>query len=367
MTWILCEDPGTSLWCLQPVAKCIQTRKHKYTFTTSISSWQCNYSKKRLLFHRLENSAKTTDIPMSGSAVKNHVWPKKGRQLCAKRTTSYLLVVPGLSTTSGSNSSSTPALQDLSSTSPAQERSDGPAPGDWCGSPWKTQHKNKKWDHIEIRTRLRDLPELLAEFTDNLEDTQVHAPAHISQDSDSESLTKVVSKSRKHSVCTHFPKRPNLNAQDALAMLYFEQKKYGDLITTQSARRYFSSIATIRIVWKMVGWFYAVVWNGKACEAIAICEMSKTSWQKGKLHTKDDLENHSKVIPLGAMVENHPIFSAWSIKTSSIWQGSITWWLSWVWIDCPGYLERRHSWLRIWKIWKSWTHPKFILEESTPQ
>ena len=33
----------------------------------------------------------------------------------------------------------------------------------------------------------------------------------------------------------------------------------------------------------------------------------KTSCQKGKLHTKDDLENHSKVIPLGAMVENHPI------------------------------------------------------------
>ena len=28
--------------------------------------------------------------------------------------------------------------------------------------------------------------------------------------------------------------------------------------------------------------------------AIAICDMSKTSWQKGKLRTKDDLENHSK-------------------------------------------------------------------------
>ena len=45
--------------------KCIQTRKHKFSFTTSISSWQCNYSKKRLLFSRLENSAKTTDIPMT--------------------------------------------------------------------------------------------------------------------------------------------------------------------------------------------------------------------------------------------------------------------------------------------------------------
>ena len=32
-----------------------------------------------------------------------------------------------------------------------------------------------------------------------------------------------------------------------------------------------------------------IPWN-----AIAICETSKTSWQMGKLRTKDDLENHSK-------------------------------------------------------------------------
>ena len=30
------------------------------------------------------------------------------------------------------------------------------------------------------------------------------------------------------------------------------------------------------------------------CNAIAICEMSKTSWQKGQLRVKDDLENHPK-------------------------------------------------------------------------
>ena len=43
--------------------------------------------------------------------------------------------------------------------------------------------------------------------------------------------------------------------------------------------------------------------------AVAICEVSKTSWQKGKLSMKDDLENHSKgpIIPFGAMVEYHPI------------------------------------------------------------
>ena len=42
------------------------------------------------------------------------------------------------------------------------------------------------------------------------------------------------------------------------------------------------------------------LWN-----ALAICGVSKTSWQMGKRHTRDDLENHSKglVIPFGAMVE----------------------------------------------------------------
>ena len=33
LDWILCKDPGTPRWYLQPVEKCIQTRKHKYMFT----------------------------------------------------------------------------------------------------------------------------------------------------------------------------------------------------------------------------------------------------------------------------------------------------------------------------------------------
>ena len=49
MNWILCEDPGTlchsySQW------RGAQTRKPKYTFIILISSWQCKYSTKRLLF-----------------------------------------------------------------------------------------------------------------------------------------------------------------------------------------------------------------------------------------------------------------------------------------------------------------------------
>ena len=53
---------------------------------------------------------------------------------------------------------------------------------------------------------LADLPLWLEDFTDNLEPAEVHAPAHISQDSDSEHPTKVATKSRKHSIFTHFPK-----------------------------------------------------------------------------------------------------------------------------------------------------------------
>ena len=95
MNWILCEEPGTSLWWARPMEKCKRTRKQKYTFSILISSWQCNYSKKRVLYHRLENSAKTTGILMSGSAVKNHGWPKRGRQWNAKRTISYRLLFHG--------------------------------------------------------------------------------------------------------------------------------------------------------------------------------------------------------------------------------------------------------------------------------
>ena len=64
-------------------------------------------------------------------------------------------------------------------------------------------------DNRDSDDRLRDLPEWLEEFADYLEDTEVQAPAHMSQDSDSERPTKVVSKSRKHSIRTHFPKDRN--------------------------------------------------------------------------------------------------------------------------------------------------------------
>ena len=165
----------------------------------------CNYSKKRLLFNRMENFAKTTNIPMSGSAVKNHGWPRK--TITCKTDNFVPLAVPVLSTTSGSNSSSTSTSQDLS-TGPAQERSDGRASVNWCDP--STQNKNKKMDdRRDADDRLRDLPDWLEEFTDNLQTTELPASAHGSQNSDSERPPKVVSKSRKHNIQMQFPQDRN--------------------------------------------------------------------------------------------------------------------------------------------------------------
>ena len=150
---------------------------------------------------------------------------------------------------------------------------------------------------IQIRTTVCEIFLNCWRSSQNLEDTEVHAPVHISQNFYLEPLTKVVSKSRKHSVCTHCPKRPKLRS------LLLNQNDKGSLLKTHwrcstSSRKVwcFDNYEE----WKKVLQQYCykqdwmkngglILWN-----AIAICEMSKTSWQKGKLLMKDDLENHSK-------------------------------------------------------------------------
>ena len=95
----------------------------------------------------------------------------------------------------------------------------------------KTQKQDRKRDgNRDSDDRLRDLPEWLDEFTDNVEDTEVPAPAHISRDSDSERLKKVASKSRLTSQKTVIAKsacEPELQghlAEDALEKFHLEQK-----------------------------------------------------------------------------------------------------------------------------------------------
>ena len=119
------------------------------------------------------------------------------------------LVVPGLSTSSGSNSSSTSTLLDLSSTSPAQEGSDGLAPGGWCGSPSKNTNKNQRGMAIEIRTTVCEI------FLNGWRSSQIiqrtqkctHPHTFLRQQ-----IRKVLRKwyqNQGNSICTHFPKDRN--------------------------------------------------------------------------------------------------------------------------------------------------------------
>ena len=156
--------------------KCIQTRKHRYTFTIlSSSSLQLLQRSKARVIHQFWKQF-VFNIDITGF-VFNKCSPR------AKWRTSFR------------------KLDRI------------------------TQNQNKKRDgNRDSDDRLRDLPEWLEEFSDNLEDTELHAPAHISQDLDQEQ--KVVSKSRSilfiltsqkteiaESACE--PKRQGLLAEDA--------------------------------------------------------------------------------------------------------------------------------------------------------
>ena len=64
---------------------------------------------------------------------------------------------------------------------------------------------------VEIRTTVfRDLPEWLEEFTENLDNTGVPAPAHSSQDSDSDRTTKSGLKIKEAQYLYSLPKIPKI-------------------------------------------------------------------------------------------------------------------------------------------------------------
>ena len=139
MNWILCEDPGSPLWCLRSLEKCKQTRSLRDSAITR------------------RNASCSTDIPTSGSAVKKPRLTKEVKTVFCITDTFVPLVVSGLSSNSGSNSSSTLTLQDLSPTGPAQDRNDGQASGNWSGSHAKTQKQIKIGMAIEIRTTVCEI------------------------------------------------------------------------------------------------------------------------------------------------------------------------------------------------------------------
>ena len=126
---------------------------------------------------------------------------------------------------------------------------------------------------------------------------------------------------------------------------------------TKSERRNVSSIATVTIGWNGG----LILWN-----AVANCELSKTSWQTGKAPYERRFGEPFKgpIIPfeqcLNIIRFQHVINQDFINLASTFYQESF---LGMHW-------SRREFgkgifWLRIWKNWKSGTHQKFILGEST--
>ena len=195
------------------------------------------------------------------SGQKPHL-TKQGQRILCKTENFAPLVVPGLSSSSGTSSSSTSPPQDSSSTSssPATDRSDEPVTGNWRETNPITPIQNKKRNGNQDLDRLRDLPERLEEFTDNPEDTEVPAPANISQDSNAERPAKVAS--RKHSIYTHLPKDRNCEAclrtkmtrapcRRCTGEALLRAKKFGDLILliTRSSRKVNHETITATLSW----------------------------------------------------------------------------------------------------------------------
>ena len=194
--------------------------KCKYTFTILFSSQQCN-SMKRLLLWRLGNFAKTTNILMSGSADTNHGCSKI-KKWHVKRRTSHLPMIPNypsiLATLRRFHRHYRIVLQSSSRDL---------TPGDWRGPP------QKRDDNRDSDDNFRDLPEYLKEFADDLEDTEMHTPALISQ----ERPAKVTPRKQGNIV---FIQNNKDSFGDALEIQFLEQKSlmtWWRLITRSSTRK----------------------------------------------------------------------------------------------------------------------------------
>ena len=71
---------------------------------------------------------------------------------------------------------------------------------------WGKGQESLRSDKKDANDPLADLPFRLEDFTDSVEPTEKHAPAHSSRESDLELLVEVAIKSRKHSIYSHSPK-----------------------------------------------------------------------------------------------------------------------------------------------------------------
>ena len=127
---------------------------------------------------------------------------KDGQTMFCKTDNFVLLVVPGLSTNSGSVSSSTSPPQDSSSREveiACQCQSEVTKWHPETGAiPQRPKTKKRGMTGKSWTSRWQIFRSGWEEFTDNLEDAEMHASAHISQNSDSERPMMVETKSRMH-------------------------------------------------------------------------------------------------------------------------------------------------------------------------
>ena len=281
-----------------PVVKCRVWPRMKTEFCAIrkfsflLLSQDCLQARAQVRFpHRYRRTRRLRSDDTYHQASGDRGDPPKIKEMIKRRTTKReweTADVPGLSSNSGTSSSSTSLPQDSSSTSssPATERSDDQAPGNWRDSTkiqnekikrgttmehretdcetsrngWRSSHKISKIRKcqqsdtlllIQIRDVLRKwhprstvftltclyslpkspLPEWLEDFIENLEDGGVLAsrdtPARTSRDSQSEPPRKVFTlTSRKTEIAKSAgePRSQGLLAGNALVIKCFAQK-----------------------------------------------------------------------------------------------------------------------------------------------
>ena len=97
-----------------------------------------------------------------------------------------------------------PASSSFSSS--VSERSDELATRTLVPFPEIQNQNKKRSDRKDSKEPLANLPDWFKVFKENLKETKLHASTHSSPESDLEYPKTVTTKSRKHSIFTHFPK-----------------------------------------------------------------------------------------------------------------------------------------------------------------
>ena len=187
----------------------------------SICSSQCNHSKKRQQFYRLESFAQNADVHTSGKNGEPPRLTKNGKTITCTMDNFVLLVVRGLSSSSSSSSVSTSRPKDHSNSSNESEASTDPMTTrrtkHACGKPMQTNSDMQTSGSRGLAHRKRD-----GRRGSNARHSWLVTALHrksrgpgdacartvpLKEISESEGdASKVETQERKHSIKTHFTK-----------------------------------------------------------------------------------------------------------------------------------------------------------------